>query len=85
MGILEAMRAVEPAAERGALVTPRQIRRLVGLSRAEFDARVLRMSRAGTLALHYHDWPASLSQAERDELVLIDGVYYIGLAIRQYR
>lgn len=85
MGILDAMRSVEPAADRGAVVTPRQIRSLCGLSRAEFDARVLRMARAGTLALHHHDWPASLTQVERDELVYCDGVYYIGLAIRQYR
>ncbi len=78
------IRRIEPAADRGALVGARDLRRAARLDKDDFDRAVLGLSRTGRLALHRHDYPASLSPAERDDLVTDGaGTYYVGMALRQ--
>lgn len=82
--LLVLMRRLEPGADRGALIGARELRRVANLSKEAFDRAALALSRAGRLSLHRHDYPASLTPAERDELVTDGaGTYYIGMAIRQ--
>ncbi|HWL11297.1 MAG TPA: hypothetical protein VNQ76_23030 [Planctomicrobium sp.] len=78
------IRQTEPGAERGALVGIRDLRHAAALSKPEFDAALLELSRQGRLSLHRHDFPASLTAGERDELVCNnDGICYVGVALRQ--
>lgn len=78
------MRQVEPGADRGALVSSRDLRRVANLDKAEFDRAVLALAQQGRLMLHRHDHASQLSAAERDELVT-DGAghYYVGMALRR--
>lgn len=82
--LFELMDSIEPGARRGALVAARDLRRVAGLAKEAFDVEALRLSRTGTLSLHRHDYPASLTPAEREELVTDgNGTFYVGMAIRQ--
>lgn len=82
--LIALMRRIEPGADRGALVVSRDLRRVAKLEKQSFDRKVLDLARAGSLSLHRHDFAASLSQAERDDLVTDGaGTYYVGMAIRQ--
>lgn len=68
----------------GALLAVRSVRALVRLDKARFDAAVLRLSAAGRVVLHHHDFPASLSDAERAGLVVDEyGTHYVGIAARR--
>lgn len=82
--LLALMKRLEPGAERGALVSARELRQAARLEKALFDRTVLDLARQGRLALHRHDYPTSLSFPERDELVTDgQGAYYVGMALRQ--
>jgi hypothetical protein len=82
--LISLMKRLEPGAERGALVGARDLRRAARLDKAHFDSAVLELSRRGRVSLHRHDYPASLTPEERDELVTDGaGTYYVGLALRQ--
>jgi hypothetical protein len=82
--LIAIMRRIEPGADRGALVVSRDLRRAARLEKQAFDRVVLELAREGRLSLHRHDFAASLSQAERDELVTDGtGTYYVGMALRQ--
>jgi hypothetical protein len=77
------IRRLEPGADRGALVGARDLRRAAHLNKLSFDRAVLDLARAGKLSLHRHDFVASLSPNERDELVTDGaGAYYVGMALR---
>lgn len=82
--LIALMKQLEPGAERGALISSRDLRRVARLEKVQFDNAVLDLSRQGRLSLHRHDYVTSLSPAERDELVS-DGTgnYYVGMALRQ--
>lgn len=88
--LLEVLRALDPAADRGGLVPARDLRRAAErraggrLDKRAFDGAVLALSRQGRLSLHRHDHVSALSETEREELVT-DGAgnYYVGVAFRQ--
>ncbi len=78
------MRRIEPGADRGALIGARDLRRAARLEKQAFDQAVLDLARQGRLSLHRHDYPASLSPAEREDLVADGaGAFYVGLALRR--
>jgi len=78
------MNRLESGAARGSLVSARDLRRAAGLPKTSFDQAVLDLARAGEVSLHKHDYPASLTDAERDELVTDgNGNYFVGVAVRQ--
>ncbi len=81
------MRIVDPAADRGALVTFRDIRPHAKLSKPKFDALVLSLARQQKLVLHRHDYPAACSADDRAALVhdAESDQHYIGAAFRQSR
>lgn len=82
--LIELMKEIEPGAERGALVASRDLRRAARLEKSQFDECVLDLARQGRLSLHRHDYVASLSPVERDELVTDgNGTYYVGMALPQ--
>lgn len=87
--ILERMPVVEPAAQSGALVSVRDLRRSLEFQEVNhdaFDRAVLQLGRQGRIALHRHDYVSSLTSAERDELVTDgQGNYYVGIALRTER
>ena len=84
LDLLMLMRQVEPGAERGALVSARDLRRVANLDKAEFDRAVLALAQQGQLMLHRHDHASHLSAVERDELVTDGaGQYYVGMALRR--
>lgn len=84
---LEALiRQIEPGASQGALVGIRDLRRIAGISKSDFDSMLLELSRQGRVSLHRHDYPASLTTDERNDLVVDgQGTYYVGVALRQNR
>lgn len=77
------MAAIEPRAINGALIGLRDIRKQAGMSRYAFDAMVMAFSREGWLALHRHDYPASLTSVELEQLVKSGDSYFVGCAIRE--
>lgn len=82
--LLTLIRQIEPGADRGALMTARDLRRAANLEKRQFDELVLDLARQGRLMLHRHDHASSLSPAERDELVTDGaGAYYVGMALRR--
>ncbi len=82
--LLMLMRQIEPGAERGALVTSRELRHAANLDKPLFDQVVLNLAREGRLMLHRHDHATGLSPSERDELVTDgSGTYYVGMALRR--
>lgn len=82
--LIALMCRVEPRAATGALVTVPELRRAAKLPKAGFDALILKAARSGRVVLHRHDFPANLSQQERDDLVTDEmGTHYIGVGIRQ--
>jgi len=82
--LLMLMRQIEPGAERGALVTARELRRAANSDKLHFDQTVLSLARQGRLMLHRHDHASGLSSSERDELVTDGaGTYYVGMALRR--
>lgn len=71
------------AAERAGqgLLLVRELRAMAGLEKERFDAAALDLSRERAVILHHHDFPESLSAAEREELVRGKrGTYYVGIA-----
>ncbi|WP_156339087.1 hypothetical protein [Chondromyces crocatus] len=81
LAALTALAAREPP---GALLSLRTLRALQTLPKQRFDEAVLRLSESGRVVLHHHDFPASLTEAEREELVLdTHGVHYLGIAPRR--
>ncbi len=65
----------------GALLSVRALRALRPLPKPRFDRAVLRLSSAGKVVLHHHDFPASLKEAEQAELVQDErGMHYVGIA-----
>jgi len=82
--ILEAITRVQPSGQRRALVSVRELRRSVSLPKNVFDRAVLSLALQGKVALHHHDFPSSLSQDERDELVRDqEGTYYVGIVPKE--
>lgn len=84
VNLVALMRKIEPGADRGALVSCRDLRLAAKLSKRKFDAAVLRLARLQRVSLHRHDHAASLKPEKLAELVTDgNGTYYVGLAIRQ--
>lgn len=78
------MRQIEPQVDVGALVTLPALRQAASLQKDIFDAAVLDLARSQRLVLHRHDFPASLSAVERDQLVTDGrGTFFIGAALRR--
>jgi len=64
----------------GALLLIKNLRARVDLDKARFDQAVLELAREGRVSLHYHDYPESLSEAERAKLVVDErGHHYLGV------
>ncbi len=69
-----------------ALLSVREVRARAGLDKSRFDRAVLSLSHAGAVVLHHHDFPSSLSEQERAELVVDErGTHYVGIARRAGR
>lgn len=82
--LIRLMQRIDFRAARGALIPIRDIRRSAGLPKIALDWLIVSASRKGLISLHRHDWPSSLTQAQRDEMIpSADGLYFIGAAIRQ--
>jgi predicted transcriptional regulator len=85
--LLEGMFQLEPAAAKGALVSVTRLWRLLKdkfPDKQSFDQTALSLAEQNRVALHWHDYPSSLSQSERDELVRDErGNYYIGITLRK--
>ena len=67
----------------GTLLSVPRVRVRAGLDKTRFDAAALRLSLARRVVLHHHDYPASLSSAERNQLIFdpASSTYYIGIAL----
>ena len=78
------MNVISTGIDRGTLVALRDIRDVAMMSKVEFDTAIFALAQQGLISLHRHDFPKSLSQSERDEMVTDNqGNYYVGVAIRQ--
>jgi len=85
--LLAALPQVEPRAAEGAPVSLTRLREWPGLKdlpKAVFDRAALELAVRGVVVLNRHDYPASLSDEERQKLVQDDrGCCYIGIALRR--
>jgi hypothetical protein len=67
-----------------ALFQMRELRARLDFDKSRFDRLALELSRDGQIILHHHDFPASLSPDERQQLVQDDrGTHYSGIAPRR--
>lgn len=57
-------------------------RQFPGVGKKEFDDEMIRLVEDGQIALHRHDAPGLLSQAERDAMVKIGKDYYTAATVR---
>lgn len=77
----------QSSAQGGALVSVESLRQRMRdqfPTKEGFDKFILSQAEAGKLALHRHDWPASLSESERAAMVVDEkGNHYIGAALRE--
>jgi hypothetical protein len=79
--VLAALRELASREPPRALLSVRTLRTLTDLDKRRFDQAALRLSRAGKLTLHHHDFPESLSDDERAKLILDEhGLHYVGIA-----
>lgn len=79
--VLTALRTLASREPSGSLLSVSALRGLCSLPKTRFDSIVLRLSRAGRVVLHHHDFAASLSETKRADLVLDErGTYYVGIA-----
>jgi hypothetical protein len=82
--ILEGITRLQPLGQSRALVSIRELRRLLTLTKNNFDRAVFSLAVRGRVALHHHDFPGSLSPAEREEMVRDDrGTYYVGIVPKE--
>jgi hypothetical protein len=82
--IIEGITRLQPPGQRRALVSIRELRRSMNLPKQDFDKAVLSLASQGKVALHHHDFPTSLSQAEREALVQDErGTYYVGIVPKE--
>jgi hypothetical protein len=70
---------------RGALLSLRDLRARLSMSKDEFDETALRLQQEGAVSLHHHDHPLALSEAERAALVRdrSAGEHYVGIALKE--
>lgn len=81
--VLEALRELAAEKPQGSLLSVRDLRLRVALDKERFDRAALALSASRRAVLHYHDFPASLSDEEREGLVRdARGKYYVGIALR---
>ncbi len=84
--ILDRIIQIKPAAKTGALVSLTELRGALKdkiPDKASFDEAVIRLAEQESVALQYHDFPASLNQDELNGLVTDGrGNYYIGVSLR---
>ena len=82
--ILQGITRLQPPGQRRALVSIRELRRSVNLTKSIFDKAVLSLAFQGKVALHHHDFPASLAPDERDEMVRDEqGTFYVGIVPKE--
>jgi hypothetical protein len=65
------------------LVCFSQIRHMSNLGKLEFDSEVIQLAVAGRIALHEHDFPHSLTDKARSQLVKCGLEYFVGAEIRR--
>jgi hypothetical protein len=66
------------------LLSVRELRGRLTFDKTTFDSIALELARDELVSLHYHDYPASLSVDEREELIAApSGQYYVGIALRR--
>jgi hypothetical protein len=66
------------------LLPIRDLRARLRLDKQSFDRLSLELSRDGVVTLHHHDFPTSLSPAQREDMVEDErGTHYVGIALRR--
>ncbi len=80
--LLDALTEFSHGQPRGALLSVRDFRPRVALTKEAFDSAALELASEGRITLHYHDYPSSLSEEERDQLIVDQrGTHYVGIAL----
>ncbi len=78
--VLRALAEEERRNPPGALLLVKNLRARVALDKTLFDRTVLNLAKQGRVALHFHDYPESLSEPERAALVQDEqGHFYVGI------
>jgi hypothetical protein len=81
--VLGALRELAAEKPPGSLLSVRELRRRVLLDKDRFDRAALALAASRQAVLHYHDFPASLSEEEREGLVRdARGTHYVGIVPR---
>jgi hypothetical protein len=71
-------------AKPGSLLSIRELRSALPFDKQEFDRLALDLARDGLVTLHQHDFPDSLSDTERAELIAdARGTHFVGIALRR--
>lgn len=80
----KALDVVSAANPPGALLSVREVRARAALPKVVFDVLAVNFASKHLITLHHHDFPTSLSAAERAQLIEDGkGTFYIGIALRR--
>lgn len=81
---IRALRELSAENVQDGLLPIRDLRARLRLEKEAFDRLSLELLRDGVVTLHHHDFPTSLSPAERADLVKDErGTHYVGIALRR--
>jgi hypothetical protein len=81
---IRALRELSAQNVQNGLLPIRDLRARLRLEKEHFDRLSLELLRDGVVTLHHHDFPTSLSPAERADLVRDErGTHYVGIALRR--
>lgn len=82
--VFKGMSSIERHASEGALVSLQELRSELSnhlISKQDFDNQILKMAQEGLVILARHDFPAKLTQKEKDQLIYDGkGNYYIAVS-----
>lgn len=82
--LLAEIQEMSARAKSNGLLSIAEVRARVALEKSEFDRWVLALAKEGIVTLHHHDFPSSLSEAERGALVVDPrGTHFVGIALRR--
>ncbi len=73
---------IEPGAKSQALVSIRELRQAVPMSKDDFDSEILSLAEGGKVWIHKHVDAGNMPQSEREELVYDGESFYMGLVLR---
>lgn len=80
--LIATLKTLEPAADTGAMISIPKLRQTATVPRQQLDGMLFQAARAGQVSLFRHDYPYSLEDDARHQLLYDGDAHYNAVAIR---